>query len=177
MLGNSHTAGRWVETLPNESVEHSNVQEAGEEINGQPEPIIEESSFQGLPDHPDNQEMTWQESAAQVEHWPEQVVETEERDAQQANVELEGMDENRLRITSNDQELGSENMEQSQLQEALEVWHEDSGFQEAVQHWLEGPSDREDVTVRAVDTYYFPDDDNVSNGELRELLNRYDICN
>jgi len=66
-------------------------------------------------------------------------------------------------------------MEQAHLQEVPEVWHEDNGFQEAVEHWLEGPSDQEAVPVSGVDTFYFPDDDNVYNVELRELLNRYVI--
>lgn len=181
MNGNSPetTASEWSEALLNESGEHSNMQEAGEEINGQSEPIMEESSIHGLSDHTDHVDITWLESTAQAE----QVMETEERDSEQANVAYnewsdgirDYMDESRLGITSNHQEVGNENMEQAHLQEAPEAWHEDNGFQEAVEHWLEGPSDQEAVPVRGVDTFYFPDDDNVYSVELRELLNRYGI--
>jgi hypothetical protein len=173
------TASERSEALLNESGEHSNMQEAGEEINRQSEPIIEESSIHGMSDHTDHVDVIWLESAAQAE----QVMETGERDSQLANVEYnewndgirDYMDENRMGITSNHQELGNEDMEQAHLQEVPEVWHEDNGFQEAVEHWLEGPSDQEAVPVRGVDTFYFPDDDNVYNVELRELLNRYGI--
>lgn len=184
--GNSqeNIASEQVETLLNGSGEHNNVQEAGEEISGQSERIVEESYTLGSSDHTENYDIIWPESAAQMEQLPEHIMETEERDSQQVNVEYhewrdgirEVVDENWLGITSNHQELGNEDMEQAQLQQALEEWHEDNGFQEAVQHWLEGPSGSEAVPDRRVDTVYFPDDDNVYSVELRELLNRYEIC-
>ncbi|KAG7942266.1 hypothetical protein I3843_16G094000 [Carya illinoinensis] len=174
-----------VGTLLNGSGEHNNVQEAGEEISGQSERIVQESYTLGSSDHTENYDIIWPESAAQMEQWPKHIMETEERDSQQVNVEYhewrdgirEGVDENRLGITSNHQELGNEDMEQAQLQQALEEWHEDNGFQEAVQHWLEGPSGSEAVPDRGVDTVYFPDDDNVYSVELRELLNRRRVSN
>jgi hypothetical protein len=181
--GNSQdiAASEWSETLLNESGERYYMQEAGEEISGQSEPIIEESSIHGLSDHAYNLDINWQEAAAQVVQWPEQVMETEYRDSQQDNMEYsewrdgirEDTVENQLGSTSTHQELGNEDMEQAHLQEAPEVWHDDNGFQEAVQHWLEGPTDQGSGPVGGVDTYYFPDDDNVYSVEIRELLNRY----
>ncbi|XP_040992265.1 uncharacterized protein LOC121239177 [Juglans microcarpa x Juglans regia] len=185
--GNSqeNIASERVETLLIESGEHNNVQEAGEEISGQSEQIVEESYTLGSSDHTENLDNIWPESAAQMEQWPEHITETEERDSQQVNVEYhewrdgirEGVDENQLGITSNHQELGNEDMEQAQLQQALEDWHEDNGFQEAVQHWLEGPSGSEAIPDRGVDSFYFPDGDNVYSVELRELLNRRRVSN
>ncbi|GMY15921.1 protein neuralized [Fagus crenata] len=185
--GNSQdiAASEWSETLLNESGERYYMQEAGEEISGQSEPIIEESSIHGLSDHAYNLDINWQEAAAQVVQWPEQVMETEYRDSQQDNMEYsewrdgirEDTVENQLGSTSTHQELGNEDMEQAHLQEAPEVWHDDNGFQEAVQHWLEGPTDQGSGPVGGVDTYYFPDDDNVYSVEIRELLNRRRVSN
>ncbi|XP_040994521.1 uncharacterized protein LOC121241016 isoform X2 [Juglans microcarpa x Juglans regia] len=169
----------------NESGEHSHMQESDTEINGQSDPVIVGSLTHGLSDHGSNLDINWQESAAQAELLPEQNMETEERDSQHSNAEYhewrdgirEDMDENLLGITSNFQGFGNEAIEQVQLQEAPEVWNEDNGVQGAVQHWLEGTSDREAVPVRGVATFYFPDDENVHNVELRELLNRRRVSN
>lgn len=86
-----------------------------------------------------------QNTIAQVEEWQEQFRENEEAS------ESEGHDFE---------------------EEAHDLWHEDSS-QEVLENWLEGPSDRETVLAERVDRYYFPDDDNVYNTELRELLSRY----
>ncbi|XP_035546103.1 uncharacterized protein LOC109001074 isoform X2 [Juglans regia] len=169
----------------NELGEHSHMQESDTEINRQSDPVIVESLTHGLSDRDSNLDINWQESAAQAELLPEQNMETEERDSQHSNAEYhewrdgirEVMDENLLGITSNFQGFGNEDIEQVQLQEAPEVWNEDNGVQGAVQHWLEGTSDLEAVPVRGVATFYFPDDENVYNVELRELLNRRRVSN
>lgn len=178
-------ASEWSETLLTEPGESYLMQEAGEEITRHSEPIIEESSNPGLPDHVYNMDINWEEAAAQVEQWPEQVMETDHRDSQQDNMEFsewrdgirEDMDENQVGSTSTHRELGNEDMEQPHLQGAPEVWDDDNGFQEAVQHWLDGPSDQEADPVQVVDTYYFPEDDNEHNVEIRELLNRRRVSN
>ncbi|KAG2670912.1 hypothetical protein I3760_14G108600 [Carya illinoinensis] len=180
--------GNSQENTASESIElgeHSHMQESDAGINGQSDPVIVESLTHGLSDHDSNLDINWQESAAQAELWPEQNMETEERETQHSNAEYhewregirEDMDENLLGITFNFQGFENEDIEQVQLQEAPEVWNEDNGVQGAVQHWLEGTSDREAVPVRGLGTFYFPDDENVYNVELRELLNRRRVSN
>ncbi|KAM4084160.1 hypothetical protein ACB094_08G111200 [Castanea mollissima] len=178
-------ASEWSETLLTETGESYLMQEAVEEITRHSEPIIEERSIPDLPDHVYNMDINWEEAAAQVEQWPEQVMETDHRVSQQDNMEYsewrdvirEDVDGNQLGSTSTHQELGNEDMEQPHLQEAPEVWDDDNGFQEAVQHWLDGPSDQGADPVQVVDTYYFPEDDNEHNVEIRELLNRRRVSN
>lgn len=58
------------------------------------------------------------------------------------------------------------------LQNAPEASHENVIFVEDVPNWLEGPN-QEATSSRRLETFYFPEDDNVHNGEIRELLNRY----
>lgn len=59
------------------------------------------------------------------------------------------------------------------LQNAPETSHENVIFVEDVPNWLEGSSNQEATSSRRLETFYFPEDDNVHNGEIRELLNRY----
>ncbi|CAN0916513.1 Protein neuralized [Linum grandiflorum] len=61
--------------------------------------------------------------------------------------------------------------------EASREWHEDGGFQEAVHSWLEEeePSSQDTAQVDRIDPFYFTDDDNVYNEELRELLSRRSV--
>lgn len=180
--GNSQqvTTSERSEALLSESAEQSYRLEAGEEINDHSDPIIGESSVGALGNHIDNLDIVWQESTAQA-----QVMETEEGDTQQSNVEYsewsdgirDYMNESQLGISSNHHELVNEDLDLAYLEETPGERHEGNGFQEAVQHWLEGPADQEALPVREVDTFYFPDDDNVYNMELRELLNRRRVSN
>lgn len=50
--------------------------------------------------------------------------------------------------------------------------NQDDNFQGAVRSWLEQPSDRDVVSSGRVSTFYAPDDENVYNMELQELLSR-----
>ncbi|CAN1171746.1 Protein neuralized [Linum perenne] len=68
--------------------------------------------------------------------------------------------------------------------EAPREWHEDSGFQEAVHSWLEEEEEEEEeeepfshdtAPVGRIDPFYFTDDDNVYNEEIRELLSRRSV--
>ncbi|CAN1171728.1 hypothetical protein LINPERHAP2_LOCUS29746 [Linum perenne] len=70
--------------------------------------------------------------------------------------------------------------------EAPREWHEDGGFQEAVHSWLEEEEKEEEVEeeepfshdtapVGRIDPFYFADDDNVYNEEIRELLSRRSV--
>lgn len=117
------------------------------------------------------------------EQQEEVIVENEGSDWHQTNVEWrdstqESVDDNQLSSTSNEWPqniLGNEDGENSRMQEqgASESWQEDSGFQEAVEIWLGGPSDNEVAPVGRIHGFYFPEDDNVYSVELRELLSRY----
>lgn len=111
------------------------------------------------------------------------IIENERSDWHQTNVEWtdstqESVDDNPRSSTSNEWSqniLGNDDGEISHLQEqvASEVWQEDGSFQEAVEIWLGGPSDNEVAPVGRIHGFYFPEDDNVYSGELRELLSRY----
>lgn len=70
-----------------------------------------------------------------------------------------------------DWHLGIEDRENSHLEGTHAERHVEGNFQEAVHCWLQGPSDPA-FSERQVHTYHFPDDENVSSVELRELLSR-----
>lgn len=165
------------DTLQVGAGDHSDIQEAGNEANDQSEPSREANEFAGLSGDADNAEgntvddVNTLESASENEErdWEPDVAEyTEWRDNPGEN-----MDENQQQTTEFGWSVRNEDRENSQLEEASEEWHEVGGFQEAVQSWLEEPS--EAVPAGRVDTYYFPEDDNVYSMELRELLSRYQI--
>jgi len=116
-----------------------------------------------------------------LEEQLEQIVENQGSGWHQSNTEWrnstdESVDDNQLRNTANEwpeNSWANEDVENPHLQEASEVWQEDSGFQEAVENWLGGPSDHETAPSNRVHSFYFPDDDNIHNVELRELHSRY----
>lgn len=149
--------GNWQENsqeiLRNEGGQ-DHLQEAHEVFQEQLEPSSRENDAHGLSVNTNDLEgdtienVNWQNSIAQVEEWQEQVRENEEAS-------------------------GSEGGEHGFQEEAHDSWHEVSS-QEVAENWLEGPSDQEAVMVGRVDRFYFPDDDNVYNMELRELLSRYE---
>ncbi|KAL6204901.1 hypothetical protein ACLB2K_022168 [Fragaria x ananassa] len=125
-----------------------------------------------------------QESNSQLHQWQDRVSENEERDQVQAveydSQTVENTSEDQLESSGYEwsQELvENEVREDDQLQEVPEVWHNESGFQEAVQSWLEEPSSQDSDSFRRADTFYYPDDDNAHNTELRELLSRRRVSN
>lgn len=61
--------------------------------------------------------------------------------------------------------------EQDQIQESHDWPSHD--LQEAIDNWLDMPSEEVGTSVERLNTLYFPDDDNVQSMELRELLSRY----
>lgn len=66
----------------------------------------------------------------------------------------------------------NDDIEGGHLYELPEDGNRDDYFQEAVQSWLGQPSGRDIVSNGQVSTFYLPDDDNVYNMELQELLSR-----
>lgn len=116
-----------------------------------------------------------------LEEQLEEIIENEESGSHQSNTEWrnsteESVDDNQLSNTENEwpeNSWANEDVENPHVQEASEAWQEDGGFQEAVENWLGGPSDQESAQVGRVHGFYFPDDDNVYSGELRELHSRY----
>ncbi|CAN0916517.1 hypothetical protein LINGRAHAP2_LOCUS29756 [Linum grandiflorum] len=80
-------------------------------------------------------------------------------------------------ISENDETAADEWYDNHDTAEASREWHEDGGFQEAVHSWLEEeePSSQDTAQVDRIDPFYFTDDDNVYNEELRELLSRRSV--
>ena len=174
------------QSMQMEGREHSNMQVS--------EVHIEQSELGDITDDESNlshhnnrvegniDDVDWDDSVAlEGEQQEEAITENDGSDWHQTNVEWssteESVDDNQLSSLSNELPqniLGNEDGENSRLQEAPEVWQEDSGFQEAVEIWLGGPSsDHESAPVGRIHGFYFPEDDNVYSVELRELLSRY----
>ncbi|KAK4785526.1 hypothetical protein SAY86_002215 [Trapa natans] len=57
------------------------------------------------------------------------------------------------------------------------VGNQDDNFQGADQRWLEQPSEVDVIANGRVNTFYTPDDENVYNMELQELLSRRSVSN
>ncbi|CAK7332127.1 unnamed protein product [Dovyalis caffra] len=126
---------------------------------------------------PANEDVNWHESAAPLEQWQDQILESEGQHSFGGSLASgewgDGVQDN---IDGHQHETAAnEWLENEDREGASEVWHEDSGFQEAVQNWLTEPSNQEDVSVGRIDPFYFPDDDNVYSMELRELLSRRSV--
>lgn len=188
-----------LETSQNDAGEHSNMREVID-VSNESEPSGEESviceqsgdtyNLQGnmVGDVNFQWVVNFQEFTSQVQQWQDRVSENEELDWEEPVAEYNDLRENVGRITIGDQQetAGNEwsqelleggDRENSHLEEVSEVWHEESGFQEAVHSWLEEPSDQDADPVRQIDTFYFPDDDNAHSTEIRELLSRRRVSN
>ncbi|KAJ7947901.1 Ring/U-Box superfamily protein [Quillaja saponaria] len=182
------------QTLQIETREHSITQESSELLNEHSEPDSESIDGNGLENHTDGIEghgldaIYWQESDVQEGQFQEDILEIEGTEWQHASAEhsewrdstVEDLNGSQQASPMNDWPqhlLGSEGPENSHLQEAPELWNEGGAFQEAVQDWLGESSDHEVAPVGRVDRFYFPDDDNVYSGELRELVNRRSVSN
>ncbi|PIN24592.1 putative E3 ubiquitin ligase [Handroanthus impetiginosus] len=116
-----------------------------------------------------NVEFHSQDASYQVEELQQSVIENEEGAWQQLNTAAytDWADGSREEGSSNNVEV------RDQMQELQEDWpgHD---LQEAIDSWLDMPSEEVGTSFARIDTFYFPDDDddNVHNMELRELFSR-----
>ncbi|GAB4859697.1 hypothetical protein Ancab_011176 [Ancistrocladus abbreviatus] len=120
-----------------------------------------------------------QESTTQVEdllevtrddetEWQDSILSNEWEDGAR-----EGMDGRNSAGTGHELSYsfqGNEDRELSHLQEAY--WNENGSHEETMGDWLEGHSGSVGTSAARVDRYYYSDDDNLYNTELRELHNR-----
>ncbi|WJX44077.1 hypothetical protein P8452_31101 [Trifolium repens] len=168
--------------------DHSNNQESSEVPNEQSELGDISNGENNSPNHNDYAESNVVDDVNYgpdaLEELPEEIVENEGSGWHQSNTEWinsthENGDDNQLSNANEwpENSWANEDGENPRLQEASEVWQEDSGFQEAVENWLGGPSDHETAPGGRVRSLYFPDDDNVYNVELRELHSRRRVSN
>lgn len=144
------------ETSRDEANAHGTMQEAHEVFREQAEPSSEERLVQGQSGHSEAsiaEDFNWQDMSAQEEEWQESA---EWRDN---NGEIDSRDNTHQWY---EETTGNDDIGQSDLQELHQEWHEN-----------DVPSGQEVAANERADTYYFTDDDNQSNLELRELLSRY----
>ncbi|KAE8712218.1 Ring/U-Box superfamily protein [Hibiscus syriacus] len=168
------------ETLPNEAGEQSSLQESGEASYEHSPHDGERGRTYGLMNVVENVEtilveyIDGQEPASQGEQWQEEDQENEDADWQEANVEynevMDGGNEEAFDLHHEDGE--SENRDYDHMQEALDTQHEDAGLHDTRQNWFEVSYSQQPATIGRTD---FPDDDNVHNTELRELLSRRSV--
>ncbi|KAL2328535.1 hypothetical protein Fmac_021962 [Flemingia macrophylla] len=179
------------QSLQIEDSEHTNDQEFSEVHNEQSEAGDLNNNEHNSLNHINHMEgnvdddVNLNQSSALEEEQPEEVFENEGSEWYQSNTGWrnsteDNVDDNQLSNAENEwpeNNLINGDGGSSRLQESHEVWHEDGGFQEAVENWLGGPSDHESAPVGRIRGFYFPDDDNVYSVELRELLNRRSVSN
>lgn len=146
---------------------------------------------------PENVDATGDHIAAG--HMYSMAVELPLQDLSAHAVELQGseseLEENDLRQFSgrDNSEWTDVNIEVSMLQETSSQWYNDSAsdvvmeqtrmqesdeewpgnvLQEAIDSWLDVPSEQETNTVGRASSLYFPDEENIQSTELRQLLSR-----
>lgn len=154
------------------------LEDVPEVIQEQNAPIIETSPVHevvdsGQVEDPEvhvTEDLNRQETVALAEEWRESTPDHEEGDWQQQSNIVSGNEET---LIGTWQEGGDNNDsgEQSHAQEPQDDWHRND-LQEAIDSWLDVPSGEDVGSIGRVDTFYFPDDDNVYSMELRELLSR-----
>lgn len=113
------------------------------------------SQVQGLDQFPEHQEQGWEQTVSES-----------------GELRVSYGDVNQPEAT--DRSLGNEDRENSHFEGTYAELHVEGSFQEALHSLLEGPSDPA-FPERQVPAYNFPDDENISSVELRELLSRYVI--
>ncbi|CAN1747610.1 Protein neuralized [Linum perenne] len=169
------------------------------EDNVQSESRAQENDARLLPDQTDISEsntaadnMNWQGTVNQATGWQEEITDNVGGNWQQSDYGPfnEWRDDSAEPMGQNWQHSNVDNWppetpgnvhnEPDHLQEARGVWHE-AGSQEAVETWIEGPSDpprdRHTVPLRRFSRFHPPDDENVYSMELRELLSRRSVSN
>ncbi|KAA3458590.1 Protein neuralized [Gossypium australe] len=172
-----------IETLQNEAGEQSSLQESGEASYERSFQDGERSRTYWLTNVVQNVErvpvdhIDGQEPASQAEQWQEEDQETEDADWQEASVDhnelMDGRNEEASDLNHEDGE--SENGGYDDMQEAPYAQREDGGLHDTRQNWFEGSYNLQAATIGRTDTFYLPDDDNVHNTELRELLSRRSV--
>ncbi|TYI18851.1 hypothetical protein ES332_A07G122200v1 [Gossypium tomentosum] len=172
-----------LETLQNEAGGQSSLQESGEVSYERSFQDGERSRTSWLTNIVQNVErvpvdhIDGQEPASQAEQWQEEDQETEDADWQEASVDhnelMDGRNEEASDMNHEDGE--SENGGYDDMQEAPDAQREDGGLHDTRQNWFEGSYNLQAATIGRTDTFYFPDDDNLHNTELRELLSRRSV--
>ncbi|CAN1258277.1 Protein neuralized [Linum perenne] len=183
--------------LRSENIVHN--QGVQHEDNVQSESRAQENDARLLPDQIDTSEsnraidnMNWQGTVNQDTGWQEEITDNVGGNWQQSDYgpfnewrddSAEPMDQNWQHNSVDNwppETPGNVHSEPGHLQEARGVWHE-AGSQEAVETWIEGPSDpprdRHTVPLRRFSRFHPPDDENVYSMELRELLSRRSVSN
>nr|KJB08995.1 hypothetical protein B456_001G117600 [Gossypium raimondii] len=172
-----------LETLQNEAGEQSNLQESGEASYERSFQDGERSRTYWLTNVVQNVErvpvdhIDGQEPASQGEQWQEEDQETEDADWQEASLDHNELmdDRNEEASDMNHEDGESENGGYDDMQEAPDAQREDGGLHDTRQNWFEGSYNLQAATIGRTDTFYLPDDDNVHNTELRELLSRRSV--
>ncbi|KAG4191609.1 hypothetical protein ERO13_A07G105500v2 [Gossypium hirsutum] len=172
-----------LETLQNEAGGQSSLQESGEVSYERSFQDGERSRTSWLTNIVQNVErvpvdhIDGQEPASQAEQWQEEDQETEDADWQEASVDhnelMDGRNEEASDMNHEDGE--SENGGYDDMQEAPDAQREDGGLHDTRQNWFEGSYNLQAATIGRTDTFYLPDDDNLHNTELRELLSRRSV--
>lgn len=165
-------------------------QEGSEASYGQSPRTSVGGGVQGIRDHTENlgsdlvERANEQESTSPVEYLGEQIFENEGIDWEGPSAaefhelwdgNLEGISHNQQGNTANQDFSRSEGGEHD-LEEASDTQLEDdSGWEEAAQFTIEGPSSLEAMAFGRAETHYYPDHENVYSTELRELVSRRSV--